>query len=125
MDENHENALSSSGGVMRRDMFKGYTPAQIQRLLRDNETMLKNKRSNQDEAKKSEMIWRLQQDIARKGVEQLYLEEKLIRQEQEMDRQKELKQQIVQQENYRKQDRENSFGVMTNDFFNHFGSSCR
>ena len=54
-------AMDPAGRIVRRDHFKGFTPAQQRRLRQENEIILQQKKLRDMEEKQAEMIWTKQQ----------------------------------------------------------------
>ncbi len=125
VDEEKENALGPDGRVSRRDHFKGYTEGQVRKILRDNMDIVARKNAEEDERKRMDSIWRLQQDIAGRAMELNAVEEAAIRMEQDQDRHATIAQQILEERERRSQSERNRFGSTSKEFFNKFGTSCR
>src|SRR5690606_18607911 len=77
----------NAGRILRRDHFKGYTPAQRERLLRDNERLMRAHQQQKEEERQRELNWHKHQEQMRMVMEQAEYEERLVRQ-QMMDEQR-------------------------------------
>ena len=127
VNEQKENALSNSGnvGAGLRANFKGYTRGQVRMILKDNDELMAHKRADAEADTRTERIWRLQQDVAQKEMEQAFMQEQLMRAEADTARLEYIKQQMVDEEARRKFSEKDRFGSAGHVFFNRFGSSCR
>ena len=85
----------------------------------------RKKNAEEDERKRMDSIWRLQQDIAGRAMELNAVEEAAIRMEQDQDRHATIAQQILEERERRSQSERNRFGSTSKEFFNKFGTSCR
>ena len=125
VDENRENALKEDGRVRNRDAFKGYTPAQVRKILLDNENLKNMKREEEEQKNQMHSLWRVQQQISTKAMEESVQNEMMMREQQKREILASLEKQREEQTAQRSFEKKDRFGVATNDFFGRFGASCR
>jgi len=120
-------AYDASGRIIRRDHFKGFTPAQLRRLMQENEMILKQKRDQDASDRTGDRSWTRQQMLIERAMEEANQEEKALR-EQEKARhlavlraQAEEKARAMAQ--YKAEQREKP--SLTGGFYDGFGKSCR
>ena len=125
VDENRESALKEDGRVRNRDAFKGYTPSQVRKILSDNENLQNMKREQEEQEIQMEQLWRVQQQISTKAMEESVQHEMMLREQQKREILATLEAQREEQTSQRSFQKKDRFGMATNDFFGRFGASCR
>ena len=71
VNESKENALNSQGRVIMKDNFKGYTEAQVRKILSDNANLKAVIQFEREQEERMKSVWRLQQEAATKAMEDM------------------------------------------------------
>ena len=61
--------MDEHGRIIRRDKFKGFTPAQRRRIMQDNEMILLAKREKDEQDRRGEQMWARQQMMVERAME--------------------------------------------------------
>ena len=77
-------AMDSAGRIVRRDHFKGFTPAQQRRLRQENEIILQQKLLRDAEEKQGEMMWMKQQQLMEQALVEATAEEAALREQEKI-----------------------------------------
>lgn len=124
-DEIIELPMDSTGRIIRKDMFKGFTQAQKNKILLDNENMKAYKRAMAEQERQDEENWHQEQLYQQRVMAQAEAEEKLLRQTLREEQARVLAQQVQEAEERRAKEKQDRYGGITNEFFSKFGTSCR
>lgn len=84
----------NAGRIVRRDHFKGYTPEQRQRILRENERLMKIHQQQKDEERQRDLYWHKHQEQMRLVMEQAEYEERHLKQQMLEEQRQTLQQQM-------------------------------
>lgn len=117
--------MDEHGRILRRDAFRGYTPAQIRRIIQENEDLLAAKRNADAAEAGADDIWVRQQNLQQQAMEQANYAEKQMRESETQLNLEVLKQQIALQKQRRARGNVERFGAIESGFFDNFGKDCR
>jgi len=123
--EDKNLAMDSSGRIVRKDMFKGFTADQQRTILASNAAELQAKRDRFAAEKEEDRRWALQTSISVRAMEQANQDEDDIRAIRKQNQLNDLKMQIAQQTNRRNEWESARFGSVGEAFFGGFGTSGR
>jgi len=117
--------LDSPTGKIRKDAFRGYTAKQNRMFLQQNEVLIQEKERLRHIERQREFDWAMQERYVHKALEQGVIAEQYMRQ-QKIDQQVEvLKQQMEENERYRKWHTDDRKVGFSKEFFESFGKSAR
>ena len=125
LHDNEELAMDESGRIVRKDQFRGYTKAQIRRVVEENEAFLRHKRELSTMQDNNNEDWRKQQLIQQQAMEMASLNEQSLRKDELMKNLEVIRAQMAaqrQRSDFAKKDR---FGGVESGFFDKFGMGCR
>jgi hypothetical protein len=125
LDEDQAVAMDEYGRIVRKDMFKGFTPAQRIRLLQENEELLRIKRERDQAERDHANDWAVQQAMAARAMEESHLEEKYLRDVELSKHMSVLEQQREEAAQRKSQQEREKFGTIGRGFYDNFGKSCR
>lgn len=125
MPEDMDVPAITEDGVLRKDLFRGYTPAQRRKLLQQNETLRAAKEERIAAEKRSEAEWAVSQAAQMRAMEQAHYEELLLKKYQQEKCQQTLLQQVEEQKAVREAREAERRGEIAPEFFQNFGKSCR
>lgn len=112
-------------GTIRKDTFRGYTPAQRRKLLQENEYLRADKQARDAEEKALDREWAISQAFQLRAMEQANYEEQEMKKYQQEQCRAVLREQVLQNEEQKRIARANYRGAISNEFFENFGKSCR
>lgn len=119
------NNFTNDGKVVRKDTFRGYTPAQCRKLLQENELLREIKRQQKEDEEASDREWAKAQMSQLRAMELAQYEEDQLKKYQREVCAKSLKEQVLSQEERRKKSQSDYRGAISPEFFGNFGRSCR
>lgn len=125
MPEDMEVPAVTEDGVLRKDLFRGYTPAQRRKLLQENETLRAAKEERVAAELRYEAEWAVSQAAQKRAMEQAHYEELLLKKYQQEKCQETLLQQVEEQREVRLARDAQARGEIAPEFFQNFGRSCR
>ena len=125
LTETPEDACDSSGRVLRREMFKGYTESQKKRIWLENEVCRQQKLEVFRRELNDENDFVKQQSALNKVMERAAHEDRIMRQELNKEQTQFLTNQARDQRAMKDISNKNRFGVIESGFFENFGKSCR
>ena len=119
--------MDENGHIKRRDHFKGFTPAQLRRLMQENELILQQKREQQIMDKELEKQWTIQQNMIARALEQANQEELYLKEQEKAHQLAVLRSQAQEKAiNLMRAKQESMIPNRTDiGFYDGFGKSCR
>mmetsp|Transcript_1361 Transcript_1361/g.1852 ORF Transcript_1361/g.1852 Transcript_1361/m.1852 type:complete len:227 (+) Transcript_1361:481-1161(+) len=124
-NEDTTTAMDSTGKVLRRDMFKGFTMEQRRKIQQENEDVLQEHRMRKEKDLSEEYDWMLQQSMTLKAMEQSEYEERQMRDLAKEEHLRILRDQIAEQAKMKEDWRKTKNGAIEKGFFEGFGKSGR
>jgi hypothetical protein len=118
-------SLDSDGKVVRKDAFRGYTPAQCRKLLADNEILRDIKRQQQEDERAMEAEWARAQQQQIRAMELANYEEQQLKKYQQEAVYHNLREQVQTRAKQKYDYDEERKTDISATFFNNFGKSCR
>ena len=124
-------AMDEQGRIIRRDHFKGFTPAQLRRLMQENEMILQEKRDKATGDRNGDKAWTRQQMMIERAMEEANEEEKALREQEKIHHLSVLRAQAEEKARniaaYKAGRREMPQGMKSGGggFYDGFGRSCR
>jgi RIB43A len=126
-NEDVYNALDANGRIIRRDHFKGFTPAQLRRLMQENELILQQKREQNSMDKESAKQWTIQQNMIARALEAANQEELMMKEQEKAHHLAVLRAQAQEKALNAMRARQQQMEPNRTDigFYDGFGKSCR
>jgi len=124
-NEDAGNAMDSSGRIVRRDMFKGYTDTQRRRIQQENEEVARQARETKHMNSDSDADYAIQQTLMNRAMEYAAWEETRMRNEMKEEYNASLRQQAAEQARRNEAWNKEKHGSIDPNFFSNFGKSCR
>ena len=124
-DEDQALALDANGRIIRKDAFKGFTPAQRRKILQDNEMLKQFKKDVQEQDRKQESDWAIQQFLSQRAMEETLYEESMLREAEKQRHLQILESQRASQALARQFRDKDRFGSIGSGFYSNFGKTCR
>ena len=112
-------------GSLRKDTFRGYTPAQRRKLLQENEYLRADKLARDQEEKSSDREWAISQAFQLRAMEQANYEEQELKKYQQEQCRSSLREQADIDNEQKRIEKAEYRGAISNEFFENFGKSCR
>lgn len=118
-------SLDTAGKVVRKDAFRGYTPAQCRKLLQENEILVEIKRQREADERAMEAEWALAQQQQIRAMELAAYEEEQLKKYQQAAVHENLREQVITRARQTKDYDDERKTDISAEFFNKFGKSCR
>ncbi len=125
LHDNEDIAMDANGRIVRKDQFRGYSAAQVRRIIQDNEALLAFKREKAANEGDDADVWLTQQALQQQAMEQAHAAEQEMRLKETEFNLQVLKQQIELQKQRREGARTGKFGAIEPGYFDKFGMGCR
>jgi len=125
-NEDVHAAMDENGHIVRKDMFKGFTPAQKRRIMQENEMILMQKKEKEEEDMRTEQAYARQQTLIGRALEDAHQEELEMRNADKMHHMAVLRSQ-AEEIAMKKMLYKQSQGAVADQsgFYEGFGKSCR
>jgi hypothetical protein len=114
-----------TGRIVRKDMFKGFTPAQKKTFLQENELIAQQKRNERISEANRDADWVMQQSFVLRAMEQANYEDNMMKEAHKNNYLAELNQQISEQRSRKETSDKTKYGNIGSEFFSSFGRDCR
>ena len=126
-DEDKGRAMDKNGRIIQKDMFKGFTKEQQQKMLLENSRLVDDKRARDEAERELERYWAAQAVLASRAMEHAEYEEKMMKEDMNSTRLSILQQQIEEQRRIKEERDRGRMGEidLNNGFFDGFGKSHR
>lgn len=123
--DNEDLAMDENGRIVRTDQFRGYTKAQVRRVVEENEAFMLHKREINALQDGNDEEWRRQQLIQQQAMEMASHNEQSLRKEELMANLQVIKAQMAAQRQRTEFGKKDRFGAVEPGFFDKFGMGCR
>lgn len=124
-DEVIDLAMDEHGHIIKKDMFKGYTQKQKNKIRLENEQIMEHNRRMKEQENQNDADWHRENLIAQRVMIQAELEEKAMRSAMLKDQLDTLQAQVQDISERRRKEREDFHVGIKDEFFSKFGTSCR
>ena len=125
LHDNEELAMDENGRIVRKDQFRGYTKAQVRRVVEENEAFMRHKREVAALSSSNDDDWRQQQLLQQQAMEMANHAEQSLRKEELMANLQVIKAQMAAQRQRTDFNQKDRFGAVEPGFFDKFGMGCR
>eukprot|EP00607_Mallomonas_marina_P001528 CAMPEP_0182427276 /NCGR_PEP_ID=MMETSP1167-20130531/16663_1 /TAXON_ID=2988 /ORGANISM="Mallomonas Sp, Strain CCMP3275" /LENGTH=345 /DNA_ID=CAMNT_0024609403 /DNA_START=186 /DNA_END=1223 /DNA_ORIENTATION=+ len=115
LEDVSEAVVNDHGKIARRDHFKGFTTEQKQKIIRENEMLLKEQREAERKEKLREAIVSNQQLMANRELEKIVTEQAIRKEMERKELVSKLKEQMDEQTSKKSQSRADRFGTIDLD----------
>lgn len=124
-NENEELSMDEHGRIVRKDMFRGLTKAQKQRIFEENQQIMRDNMARRKMEQENDDEWLHQQQMAMRAMEQSEYKDKLLKLKLKEEHLAYLRGQIEQQAKSTKEWTSLTDGGISNEFYEKFGKDHR